>query len=377
MPIIGLTTPDEQGNKICTPRFPVKVRISKGVKKERGFPVDLNDCFNVQTIGEAGAIKRILQRAYGQELRPKEIVFYFCGETPDEVFDPSFKEWSGTGLVKECNGREIIKRQIKKQDGYISYTSEPIACPYPFGQSEKPCPDCRREGTIFLELPVLEQAGFYVRAKITIGGIYNIKSIYSSLQSFYSQFGSLLKSEVQIPITGGRIPFLMRRSQTPIKVPNFKDSGEKDTKGKAVQVRSGTLRDSSYWEVNIAPHPAYVKMIEYHRLQIQNQLVGTKLTTQLKPAEIIKALPGNSHIIDVPVEEAPEKIFAERIAISIKEAAAGNQQLMSQYYNKDKIAEVATNLLHRPIQNSADLRSDAECALVCEGIVRLMKMEEF
>lgn len=178
-------------NRPASSALPIIARLYKGGESTGNRPGKDLDHFRAEFPEHLKAeLEPLWQKLYGSE--PREFSAVLAGGNADEVWQAWYEKWATAGLVRRCDGENIVQQYA---DGKMNYTGCGPC------QQEKEC-GCAPSGRLRLILPELWQAGYIGVVALTTHSIYDIGEVtaFMSMVSQMTRGASLFG----VPVVFGR-----------------------------------------------------------------------------------------------------------------------------------------------------------------------------
>lgn len=208
-----VTKLDEEGNPV----------ISQKTKKPITYPEDFKTHFRVK-LSDAWE-PYFLQSHISTD--PEKLRIYFPFDKIGPVFTDStfLAAYTSKGILWRCNGQRIVMKVEDGQTyraGKVEKKRRRVQCDEPCIKPEgfDICNRCQYEGYLIFQIAdLLRHTGPTKWVSMSITGIHEIQAILSQLLAIEQHYGSLKQTELPMPSTGGRIPFILSRTEKKIHKP--------------------------------------------------------------------------------------------------------------------------------------------------------------
>ena len=367
MPIKGLT----DRRPVSTDGAVTKIgNIFVGTKKSESRPGrDLKNRFRVELSGES---QGLFQSHYGT-MEPKTLNVFFPFHKADDNMD-AWRDYNTIqGLVRRCDGENIIREVITKtsyKNGkpYPKRVREDVMKPCMKKDGEVKCKDC--EDTGYLQVLITELVPFVGHTQIllfTATGLNNVLGLTNQLRIYEQKYGSLKETQLPMPQYGNRIPFTLSRAPANISRPIY-DAGAKRYTGGYSRTEAAPIRvtENKEWlhhwtemqrRVNIA------RMIEagqVHLLMDADRQIAAEMASISLPAPSQYHLPqGQQHQLQPGSELSPDPEPADTAEMADEDAIADGQDYRDELLSRDPKVRIGkvNEILGLPVEVLKDLRS--------------------
>lgn len=182
----------------------VDVRAYVGTKKKPGksgnliFGDDLITHFRLETDNKAIA-NSLRKLGVDNNGLIEELEIILAYNQVEKAFNSKAQKWSQkgdklSGLLWECNRREIYKRKEEYETKFGDVRSRFIKCnePCPVAGTQEKCPlGCGDTGTLYFYMPGLLDFGHNALCSLVLSGEFNIRETTAKLYEIEEQFGTI------------------------------------------------------------------------------------------------------------------------------------------------------------------------------------------
>ncbi|MBD2364486.1 hypothetical protein H6G36_25490 [Anabaena minutissima FACHB-250] len=318
MPIKGLTDQRKEFNSLGR----IEVTVFKGGRKgERTAGKDLNHLLRITTTNKVAAIhlKKYSDPDTNGDFYTEALNIYLPFDGCDRTFNCSMKAHSASGLEIVCDRETISKRCIPQKDAKGNIWR-------PLVDVEEPCPmrgkgftgecsnKCVKEGQFYFYIRELLDKDLMLPGRITCHGFEDLTYLNTKLEEYKEMFGSLTRSPFPAHQYRHKIPFILSRTQVPIKRPLL-DGG----------VRNGKKTNATTWALTLQVDPQWMEL--YRRWQLMEELKFRQLPVSANA--VLGLLQGDCSVIDAEIIPEPKALpsRADRMRSRIHQLAAQYEKL--------------------------------------------------